>query len=292
MIKYQEKKKKKRGFGLLNKVINKLPFELHLPGYQYCGPGTKLAKRLARGDPGINPLDVACKEHDIAYSQNREDVASRNVADRVLAAKAWERFRAVDAGIGEKAAAWTVSKAMKLKSRFGMGLPKMKKSSKNKRKKKKRRVSKKNKRRFSTLSSIIKAASKPGITNKSGKSVISSALKAAKAAVKLIGGKKNVKVPRILPVSSKIGGFLPFLIPLFAGLSATGALAGGAAGIAKAINSSKAAQQQLEESQRHNRTIEAIALGKGVYLKPYKKGYGLFLKPYSGAGLKKKKRSK
>ena len=64
-----------RGKGLVNKVINSLPFELHFPGYQYCGPGTKLAKRLARGDPGINSLDAAGKDHDIAYSRNREDVA-------------------------------------------------------------------------------------------------------------------------------------------------------------------------------------------------------------------------
>ena len=56
-----------RGKGLGNKIINNLPFELHLPGYQYCGPGTKLTEPLARGDPGINPLDAACKDHDIAY---------------------------------------------------------------------------------------------------------------------------------------------------------------------------------------------------------------------------------
>lgn len=29
----------KRGNGLLNKIIDKLPFELHVPSYQYCGPG-------------------------------------------------------------------------------------------------------------------------------------------------------------------------------------------------------------------------------------------------------------
>lgn len=32
------------GSGMLNKIINSLPFEVHLPGYQYCGPGTKLEK--------------------------------------------------------------------------------------------------------------------------------------------------------------------------------------------------------------------------------------------------------
>lgn len=33
-------KKNQRGKGLVNRLINKLPFELHIPGCQYCGPGT------------------------------------------------------------------------------------------------------------------------------------------------------------------------------------------------------------------------------------------------------------
>ena len=99
--------------------------------------------------------------------------------------------------------------------------------------------------------------------------------------MKKAGGKDKVHISRILPIPRKIGGFLPFLIPLFAGLSATGALAGGAAGIAKAVNDAKAAKRQLEESQRHNSAMEAIAVGKGLYLKPYKTGYGSYLKPYS-----------
>ena len=37
---------------------------LHLPGYNYCGPGTDLTKNL----PPINDLDAACKRHDEAYA--------------------------------------------------------------------------------------------------------------------------------------------------------------------------------------------------------------------------------
>ena len=33
------------------------------------GPGIKLKKRLARGDPGINRLDRLAKQHDIDYSK-------------------------------------------------------------------------------------------------------------------------------------------------------------------------------------------------------------------------------
>lgn len=83
---------------------------------------------------------------------------------------------------------------------------------------------------------------------------------------------------RVVPIP-KIGGVLP-LIPIFAGLSALGTLSGGAAAIAKAVNDARSAKQQLNESQRHNKTMETIAMGKGMYLKPYKKGMGLFLKPY------------
>lgn len=112
---------KHRGQGILNKIINNLPFELHIPGYQYCGPGTKLEKRLARGDKGINPLDSACKDHDIAYSQNRNNISARNAADDILAKRASQRIFSKDASMGERAAAAIVTNAMKLKSKFGMG---------------------------------------------------------------------------------------------------------------------------------------------------------------------------
>jgi len=57
---------------LLNCAINALFFELHIPDYQFCGPGTHLEKRLARGDQSVNPLDAEFREHDIAYSRNNE----------------------------------------------------------------------------------------------------------------------------------------------------------------------------------------------------------------------------
>ena len=85
---------------------------------------TKLAKRLARGDRGINQLDVACKDHDIAYSQNRENINARHKADRILAEKSWERVRSGDASLGEKAAALTVANTMNLKTKLGFGIEK------------------------------------------------------------------------------------------------------------------------------------------------------------------------
>ncbi|EFA12575.1 hypothetical protein TcasGA2_TC004204 [Tribolium castaneum] len=110
-----------RGEGLLNSSINKLPIELHFPGYQYCGPGTKLAKRLNRQDPGINKLDQYCKVHDIEYSKSN-NLKDRHKADQILENKAWSRVISKDAKFGEKASAWLVTNIMKLKRKLGMGI--------------------------------------------------------------------------------------------------------------------------------------------------------------------------
>lgn len=262
-----QRKFKKKGSGVLNTLINKLPFELHLPGYNYCGPGTKLEKRLARGDRGINPLDEACKEHDIRYSTSK-DIKDRHIADNLLAKKAFERFKAKDASFGEKTAALGISGAMKVKTKLGMGI-----------KRRKKRTIKRRRGRGISLTKAISLARK-GIQGKKIKSLNAGA-KMALASIRKHGKVTSPK-SRILPIP-KSGGFLP-LIPLFAGLSALGALGGGAAGIAKAVNDAKAAAKKLEEDKRHNQTMESIAIGKkgsGLYLKPYKTGCGLYLKPYS-----------
>lgn len=264
----------KTGRGLLNTLINKLPFELHLPGgYQYCGPGTRLQKRIARGDKGINPLDAACKVHDISYSRS-SNLQERHKADKELEHRAWERVKSVDASKGEKAAAWLVTTAMKTKQRFGMGYKsnkKLKKAANTKLKK------------VAFRSSIVRDARKVlGKANKGRRGTlpdtVSRVLLAARASLKNHGGKKRIRVPRIIPIP-KVGGFLP-LIPLFAGLSALGALSGGAAGIVKAVNAVKEAKDQIKETSRHNKAMEAISVkksGAGLFLKPYRSGLGLFL---------------
>ena len=130
MIVHKRKITQRRGKGLVNSIINKLPVELHIPGYRYCGPGTKLKERLARGDPGINPLYAACKEHDIAYSKNRDNLNARHAADRVLTERAWKRVFAKDASLREKAAAWGLANTMKAKTKLGMGVRRKRKPSK------------------------------------------------------------------------------------------------------------------------------------------------------------------
>jgi len=127
------RKRAVKGGGIVSSIVNRavdlLPFEAHLPGYNYCGPGTKLAKRLARGDKGINGLDEACKLHDIAYSKYKDN-EHRNRADKELAERAWRRFKSSDASLGEKAAAWAVTAAMKTKTKFGGGKKKKRRTTK------------------------------------------------------------------------------------------------------------------------------------------------------------------
>jgi hypothetical protein len=246
--------KYRRGGGIVNDFISNLKTELHLPGYNFIGPGTRLKERLARGDKGINPLDEAGREHDIAYSRYK-DLPARHRADQVLENKAWERVKAKDAKFKEKAAAWLVTNVMKAKRKLGMGV--------------------------AFRGRVVKPASKGLRKSKTLRQNIKTALVAARQAVKSVGGRKKIHTPRIIPVP-KTGGILP-LIPLFAGLSALGALTGGSAAVANAVNQSKNARKKLVESERHNKTMEAIALGKkgsGLYLAPYRKGMGLYLKPY------------
>lgn len=129
-----EKLKKLASYAI-NKTIDILPVEIHLPGYNYCGPGTKLQERLRRGDKGVNPLDKSCMEHDIAYSKF-SDSKSRSEADRILQEQAWKRVTASDAALGERAAAYVVTNAIKAKRAIGGRIRKSKKS----RRKKTRRV--------------------------------------------------------------------------------------------------------------------------------------------------------
>lgn len=242
------------GSGIVNKLINKLPFEMHIPGYKFCGPGTLLEERLHRGDAPKNNLDEACREHDIAYSENKS-LSERHQADDILAQKAWKRARDSSASIGERAAASAITGIMKTKRFIGAG------------NNKKNKIKKKNIALRRIVDHVKKESSKSSIHP------VADAMLIARKVVKQAGGRKNLNVPRVLPVP-KIGGALP-LIPIFAALSAAGALSGGLANIVKAINETSIAAKQLKENQRHNRAMEDVALGNGLYLKPYKKGLGL-----------------
>lgn len=53
-----------------NSLLDKSPIELHIQGYSFCGPETKLRERLAKGEQGVNKLDKFCRTHDIKYAEN------------------------------------------------------------------------------------------------------------------------------------------------------------------------------------------------------------------------------
>lgn len=100
------------------------PNEIHIPGYQYCGPFTKLEKRLKRGDPGINRVDKACKKHDISYSKTK-DTKERHIADEELLndLNAIENPTSGIFPLGEKQARAIIRPIIKAKKTFGMGCP-------------------------------------------------------------------------------------------------------------------------------------------------------------------------
>ncbi|CAH3024365.1 unnamed protein product [Porites evermanni] len=51
------------------KAVEKIGMDVHIPSYRFAGPGTKLAKRLKRGDKPKNRLGRIAMHHDIAYSK-------------------------------------------------------------------------------------------------------------------------------------------------------------------------------------------------------------------------------
>lgn len=264
-----KKKIKKIGKSLIDRVIDKIPFELHVPKYQYCGPGTHLNERIARGDQGINPLDAACKTHDIAYSKH-SDSEERSKADKILQKEAIKRVFARDASIGERAVAIGVATAMKVKRTLsGKGLSK------------KKRVTNRTKKKHVPFSYLIKNA-KIAI-KKFQPDDIHSAIRVAINSAKNSKRGKHIKEPRTIKLPCIKGGVLP-LIPIFAGLGALGSIVGSSAGVVNAINQAKKGQMEMQERSRHNHTMEAIAIGNkvgnGYYLRSNKQGRGFYLARY------------
>ena len=137
MIIYKNHTRIKKGYGLFNSLLNKLPLpEMHIshptgeqvPGgsfnnkktYSYAGPFTKYKQRASEGYHGVNDLDKAAKLHDQAYDMYT-DTQTRNVADNILASTANVIANTTD-DPKEAKDARLVEGVMSLKSRFGFGL--------------------------------------------------------------------------------------------------------------------------------------------------------------------------
>jgi len=107
-----KRKRTQQGWGVdIQKWLAKTGMEFHWPGYQYMRPGTHLAKRLKRGDPGINRLDKIVKQHDIDYSH------ARNLQDKWKADT--KMIKAIDRLPGKKTMTERIVKRiMQAKKRF------------------------------------------------------------------------------------------------------------------------------------------------------------------------------
>ena len=249
---------------MFNSALNALPRELHIPTYNYLGPGTRLEERLKRGDRPKNPLDEAALEHDLFYSRYR-DAPNRHIADKILEEKAWKRVTSSDADLSERGVALLTAGAMNTKRKLGLGLPSPSVTSQKKKKKKGcgKPLS------FAHLVKKARVAVKRFSKNSPPSEMAMVALNAVRNEI----GKKRVKkLPRVIPIP-KVGGMLP-LIPILAGISALGGAASGVGSIVKAVGDVIDAKRRIFPGGK-------MQIGNGIYLAPYKKnGFGLYLNPY------------
>ena len=116
--------KAQKGGPLLNKAINNLPFEMHLPSHNFTGPGTKLKKRLnpdltpKKWSKTFNHVDKAAYHHDLCYLEN-DDTTSRNaVCDKNMLKELEGIFNPT---LRERLGKSIVSKLIGTKVKFGMG---------------------------------------------------------------------------------------------------------------------------------------------------------------------------
>jgi hypothetical protein len=117
--------------GELNRMTKniKLPFqkfegEMHLPGMNYAGPGTRLDLRL--NDDGtpttwsmpVDRVDLAAYHHDMSYAAH-SDTANRNAADRAMLS---ELDSISDPTARERIERAIIKPIISTKRRFGLGV--------------------------------------------------------------------------------------------------------------------------------------------------------------------------
>jgi len=108
--------------GDLNSLLNsgKLP-ELHLPGHNYTGPGTKLKERLLKGDVPVKELDKAAQFHDMTYAIFK-DKKDRHVFDKKLQDEAFNIVKDSKHSFKDRAEAGLVGSLMFGKRKLGLGV--------------------------------------------------------------------------------------------------------------------------------------------------------------------------
>ena len=98
--------------------------ELHLPFYNFAGPGTALEKRLDENDmplensKPINRVDAAAYKHDLAY-RDHSDIKSRHAADKEMIT---ELDNIENPTFKERVARMFVKKILQAKMAIGQGV--------------------------------------------------------------------------------------------------------------------------------------------------------------------------
>ena len=125
-IKCQFVRKVVAGGSFLNSLVNKLSFEMHLPGHNFTDPGTQLNKRLnPNGTPRewsmpINRVDNAAYHHDLCYSKHDDTKNSNEVCDNTMLG---ELSGIVTPTLRERIDKSIVGKLICAKVNFGLGAP-------------------------------------------------------------------------------------------------------------------------------------------------------------------------
>ena len=125
-IKCKFVKKEVAGESFLNSLVNKLPFEMHLPSHNFTGPGRKLNKRLnSDGTPNewsmhINRVDNAAYHHDLCYSEHDDTKTRNEVCDRTMLGELSGIFNPT---LRERIDKSIVSNLIRAKVNFGLGAP-------------------------------------------------------------------------------------------------------------------------------------------------------------------------
>lgn len=275
------------GGGLLNTVIDSLPFPLHAPGTNYLGPGTPLAYNLKRGVKPVNKLDEAAMRHDIAYSKSK-DLNDRHVADKILQDEAWSRFKANDSSVLEKIYGLATAGTMRAKRALGAGHGKRftdtyQKTAVNLDDADLARINNAIAHKSPTSLTIRYKRTKSSVVGETSLPLTNSQVtRLKKAREKKRNLKINLSAAQIAYLTShnKTGGFLP--AAAVAAIPALAALGSLITGGVTAYQNNKANNRLIEEEIRHNKAME----GKGIYI--YKKpdiGGNIYKKPTAGARL-------
>ena len=122
-IKCQFDRKDVAGGSFLNSLVNKLPFEMHLPGHNFTGPVIKLNKRLnpdgtlREWSMPINRFDNAAYLRDLCYSKHDDTKSRSEICDQTMLG---ELSGIVNPTLRERIYKSIVGKLIRAKVNFGL----------------------------------------------------------------------------------------------------------------------------------------------------------------------------